>query len=191
MFGFKKKENKIQDPVLYNFDHQPVINTDTGEFLMDFDFEQQKILRQMIDWHIPIGSLAYRGLPAQYMNAILFFTRPDSHLGSTTFTKFDEGIMYKIVHTDLDIGQFTDCLLCLINGIDICGEVENVASYPHEILSLIARAATLKVNLCKRLKRDMDVYALSEEVEKLEKKAKQKEKFQDKLDMLEYKIFIR
>ncbi|MCR5670701.1 MAG: hypothetical protein K6G10_06815 [Butyrivibrio sp.] len=194
MFGFGKKKhtsgqvNNTYDPVLYNLDGQPVINRDTGEFLMDFDEGQKKILRQLLDNRMPIGSFAYKGLPASYMNNIAItiapYKNPD---GGYSFTWYNEEILYKIVHTDLTLDQFNDCLTCMMHGIDVCEKIENISSYSHEILSLVAAAAREDVDVTDKVTPNLDIFAFSKDVQKILDNAKKKRQKDDR----EFKNFYR
>ena len=176
MFGIKKK-NTGYEPVIYNFDNQPVLNRDTGEFLMDFDADQKKLLRQLIDWKIPVGAFAYKGLPVEYIYKIYLVLQPyDIGNGTYSYTRIDENMLYRIVHTDLDIDQFGDCLAGAIYGIDMCSEIKNISSYPHEVLSLVADAASCGVDLCKKLSPNMDIYTLEAAVKRAYQKEKDKRK---------------
>ena len=77
-FNRKKKEPKqASNNIIYNLDEQPVFDKTTAEFLMDFDAEQKKILRFMIDYMVPVEAIAYKGLPYKYMEQIRMAVLPD------------------------------------------------------------------------------------------------------------------
>lgn len=209
MFGFKKKNSVQKDPVLYNFDKQPVLNTETGEFLMDFDVEQQKILRRLVDLMVPIGSFAYKGLPANLMavieewidtlivvlaNGSVAPTHHDSFRNRDIVSfkdpsHFNENIIYNIVHTDFDPEQMKYALIASEYGVDVCAEIEDVASFSALALALVSEGAKYGLNICDKIHQGTNIFELSDYVDKHRQKYLKKEQQKDKWDEFEWKLF--
>lgn len=177
MFGFGKKDkNKVNANIIYNLDDQPVLDRSTGEFLMDFDFEQRKILRFLLDYNVEIRSFAYKGLPAEYMAEIKNFFVPENSFSQYANNRdFDENAMYRLVHTDLDLEQFGFCITALNNGVDMCGEIDNITSYPISVFESVSHLSEFGINFCKEVSPGMDYHAFGVKVGEAIKKHYKKE----------------
>lgn len=195
MFGFKKNNAVQRDTVLYNFDKQPVINTQTGEFLMDFDSRQQHVLRELLDKQIPIGSFAYKGLPANNMLAIkdwiytITNVYPDGTLCITYPEHFNENVIYNIVHTDFDAEQTKYALIASQYGVDVCKEIQGVSNFSPTVLALVAEAARYGKNFCDKVYQGMNPFQLAKEVDRVREDFLRKQEKKDKRDDLFYKFF--
>jgi hypothetical protein len=164
---------------LRNLDGWNFFDTDKGEFRIDmydraFDFEQQKILRLLIDHKVPCGAIAYIGLPSNYMEEIRSVVLPQMETGIYKAVTFDEAELYKITHTDLDIEQFRYCLKAMMNDVYICDEIENVSIYPPVVFMEIAKASEYELNVCNMVSPDMDMQLFVEDVKRKIKKIENK-----------------
>ena len=186
MFGFRKKEPQKIDYIYRNLDDQPVIDRSTGEFLMDFDFEQKNILRFLLDNGAEIRSFAYKGLPAEYMELIKNTIMPP---GYTSPREFDERIMYRIVHTDLSILQMEPCLDAMMHNIDMCSEIEDISRYHDHLLWGACMAAKRGVNLFGEFKPDMVAVEFGKKVNKAIEKNRKKEDRRRMMDSIKYFLF--
>lgn len=164
---------------LRNLDGWNFFDIDKAEFRMDmydreFDFEQKKILRLLIDHKVPCRAIAYIGLPADYMEEIRKVVLPQTESGMYEPVSFDEAELYKITHTDLDIEQFRYCLKAMLNGVYICDEIENVSIYPPVVFMEIAKASEYELNVCSMVHPDMDMSLFVEDVKRKIKKIENK-----------------
>ncbi len=174
---------------LRNLDGWNYFDTDKGEFRMDinyreFNIEQKKILRLLIDHKVPCGAIAYIGLPAEYMEEIRRAVLPQSESGSYTPVPFDEAELYKITHTDLDIEQFRYCLQAMLNEVYICDEIENVSKYPIIVFMEIAKASEYELNVCDMVSPGMNLQLFVEDVKRKIKKIENKGNLSGKLGLI-------
>ena len=167
----KKKNDDVQNRFLVNLDGWEFFDTQTGEFQtgykkiegkvspvtggdvlreVSFNAEQKKILRCLIDNKIPVGAIAYTGLPADYMREILNILLPNGSGENPTF-RFSDEKMYQITHTDLTLNAFKCCLEGLKYDMYFCDEVDNIAQYPDTVFECLALGARENVNLSKYL----------------------------------------
>ena len=193
MFRFMKT-NSVQkkDPVLYNFNKQPVINTETGEFLMDFDNEQRKILRRLLDRDVPIGSFAYKGLPATHMvvieewlNRIGFDNYGSLHIPEH---KWHENIICDIVHTDFAPEQMIWALEASEYGVNMCRDIEDVAGFTPYVLAQVTLGARYGVNLCDKVYHGMNPFEFEKLAGKIEEEHLAKDARKSKLNDLTWKM---
>lgn len=178
MFGFGKKKDKNTDNeelIIYNLDDEPVFNKMTGEFLQDFDYEQKKYLRLFIDHKVSVITFAYATLPWEFYKLIQEHILPfngEKYL----YNNFDEAILYRIVHTNMTLDKFSDCLDAMMVGVDMCKQIREIGRYPREILNIVSSVAVnYGADLCSEISPDMDVDEFMLKVDKVRMKHKKKD----------------
>ena len=190
MFGNKKNTTKYSDDILYTLEDEPIFNRSTGAFLAPFDETQKKILLLLMDHKVSVITFAYPTLPSQFYKAIQEAVLPlNPGTGDYVSYPFDEAILYRIVHTNMNLDQFNDCLLGMMNGIDMCKEIKNISQYPHEILNKVATMSIYGFNMCQDLDPDMDIEEFSLKVQSNMQKYRKKIYKEDKKTEGLFKLF--
>lgn len=160
------------DGIIYNLDNKPVINAAMGEFLIDFDFEQQKILKCFLDDGFSVRGFAYLGVSAARMKVLYSYAKEDQY---HIVTDLD---IWKTVHTDFSDVQFELAVQALYTGKKIVvADIKNANMLSIQMLMLIIEAAENRIDISSRLNSDIEYDIIAADVNK-------KIKSKNKLDKL-------
>lgn len=175
---------KVQDiDIIKNMDGIPVVNKKTGQFLIPFDFEQQKILKYCLDKDYSIRGFAYSSLPSNYMEAIVTCMFENFNLPK----KLTDLQIWKSVHTDLTIEQFREVLYGYSFDLDLLDRMEYIKDFPVQVLNQIVVAKTYGEDIVNYVLTDCKDYdELVSYVDNIEKSYTEKEKRTQKIKDIIY-----
>lgn len=160
------------DGIIYNLDNEPAINITDGEFLIDFDFEQRKILKCFLDDGFSVRGFAYSGVSAARMKVLYTYAKEDQY---HIVTDLD---IWKTIHTDFSDVQFELAVQALYTGKKIVvADIKNANMLSIQMLMLIIEAAENRVDISSQLNSDIEYDIIAADVNK-------KIKSKNKLDKL-------
>lgn len=139
----ERKSNNIENGIIYNLDNVPVINTYDGHFLVNFNFDHQRILKYCLDKGYSVRGFAYPSYSSVYMEEIARYLDSREQFA---YNHFDDLDIWKIVHTNFAVEKLRAALKLLDYGFNVC-ILENAASVPLSTMELFYEALSLNIDV--------------------------------------------
>lgn len=140
----KTKKDKLS--IYQNLDGEYFFDENTNQFLLKFDEGQKEALMTGLDHHRCIQAIAYPGISAECMKAIVeLMPDNESEIMPSGLRRVD---YFKVAMAFDDPKDCELALGILANRIDIFREIKDVRKLDSQTLGLIYSASMYGVNVC-------------------------------------------
>jgi hypothetical protein len=162
---------KKEDPIIYNLDNQPVVNTDTGEFFQDFNNDQKDVIRFCLENRWSVRGFAYTSLPADYMLCIVEYLFKQL----SSLEHVNDIDIWKVVNTDYDLEHFHEAIAGLKYGFNASDKLILAAKQPLQMLNLACVAKSYGMDIADKINNGEDYETLYDSVHKRINKSEAKD----------------
>ena len=143
-----KKVEYLKNGIFYNMDKEPFLTTQ-GEWLMDFDFKQQRIIRKTVESNFPVQTIAYKDVSADNMEAFYnFFVKKYASCSCNSINDYTEYSLFNywtLSHIDASPIKLMICLNFLEYD-NLATIIKDIKNCPVQVLQLIPEARKYMLN---------------------------------------------